>query len=50
MPQLNFTDDGKLQISELKANIDVIYAHSVSEKDMIEAFKKFDMNGDKYIK
>ena len=44
------TDDGRLQIKELMDNLHLINAHSVNKDDMMKAFKKFDQNGDGFIR
>jgi len=42
--------DGKLQIEELLENVHILYAHSLRSKELMAAFKKFDGNGDGYIR
>ena len=42
--------DGKLQIDELLDNWEVLCHHSVFGKEMMEAFKVLDKNGDGWIR
>lgn len=42
--------DGKIQIKELVDNWNVLAQHSVNGDELMESFKKFDVNNDGFIK
>lgn len=42
--------DGKLQIEELLANIEVLNEHSVNGEQLMAAFNTFDVNKDGFIR
>lgn len=44
------TADGKLQIEELVENWYALCEHSVNGEELMNAFRKLDLDGDGYIK